>query len=192
MSNAIRSENIWLPTGNPATTNISSTDFEALGGQPGSLGQAYQHNDTKRYQRVRVDSGATSSTGNGLPAANDVLYWKDKSTYLVTNDVAQALGNTTINTHGYRNFVAGILRVSLTNAQVADRPVVDLQQGGTCSVASDGTGVQGDIAVAEDGTANRVEAVADGTAPTSQVVGTILGAAVANVQSVDLSIPSIP
>src|SRR5437867_1619783 len=88
---------IWLPTGNPDTTNITPTDFgtsattAAMGGQPGSLGIRFEAGTpSNAYQRVQLDSGATSATSVGVVAANQLAYWKDKSKYLVTNDVNQA------------------------------------------------------------------------------------------------------
>lgn len=196
MPNSSRQQTIWLPSGNPDTTAISSADFTALGGQPGQLGMEFEYN-SRRYQRVQMDSGATVATAVGLPAANQLAYWKSKggsagAGYIVTNDRNQALGFSGGN-DGYRNQVAGIIRQSLTTAQVAASTYVDiLKAGDNIPVASDGSGASGGVAVAEAGTAARVTAVTAGTAPTCIPVGVIRGAAVANVINVDVDIPDTP
>src|SRR5262245_13159562 len=82
---------IWTPTGNPDTTNITPTDFNSMGGQPGSLGIRFESSPPNRaYQRVQLDSGASASSLSGAVAANQIAYWKDKSKYIVTNDAPQA------------------------------------------------------------------------------------------------------
>jgi hypothetical protein len=187
MPNTSRHQTIWLPTGNPDTTNITSADFNALGGQPGSLGQEFEYVD-RRYQRVQLDSGATAAgSAAGAPAANQLAYWKDKNAYLVTNDRRFALGFSGGN-DGYRNQVAGILRYAATPGNYIDV----LKAGDAINVASDGAGADGDVAVAAAGASARVTAVTAGTAPTCIPVGVIRGAAVANVISVDVDIPDTP
>src|SRR5262252_9199598 len=59
--------------------------------KPGELGSQIQLPNGKAYQLVQVDSGATASTGAGhVPQCGDVAFWKSRSSYLVTNDKAQA------------------------------------------------------------------------------------------------------
>jgi|SRR5262245_7342635 len=188
MPNANRQQTIWLPTGNPDTTNITSADFNSLGGQPGQLGTEFEYVDRK-YQRVQLDSGATAAASPaGAPAANQLAYWKAKSgQYIVTNDRRFALGFSGGN-DGYRNQVAGIIRLAATPGNYIDV----LKAGANIPVASDGNGADGGVAVAEAGTAARVTAVTAGTAPTCIPVGVIRGAAVANVINVDVDIPDTP
>lgn len=191
MPNSNRNQTIWLGSAqNPDSTAISNTDFYSGGGQPGSLGQAFDWND-RAYQRVKLDSGSTSLTPSGAPAANDLTFWKDKATYLVTTDRRFAIGGLT--NDGYRNQVAGILRFTPTADQIAAGSHIDiLQRGRAISVASDGNGADGGQAVAEAGADGRVTAVTAGTAITVKSIGVIRGAAASNVISVDVDIPNIP
>ena len=177
---------IWLPTGNPDTTNISSTDFLSLGGQPGGLGIRFQASPaTNAYQRVKLDSGATSATSVGIVAANQLAYWKDKSQYIVTNDSAQAIGGSGQGTSSFRNFVAGIFRSAVTAGNYCDV----LQAGQNISVKTTGTVAIGDTIVADtSATTAQGVAVTSGTAPTCQPLGTARAAATANVTPVDVNI----
>ena len=191
MPNANRTQPIWLPQGNADNTCISSVDYLAAGGQPGDLGQAFDAN-TRAYQRVKLDSGATSATPSGAPAANDILFWKDKVNYLVTNDRRTAQGFSGGN-DGYRNNPAGILRFTPTAAQIAAESYIDVCQRATAiSVASSASGADGSRAVVEAGANNYAVAVTAGTAVTVMPIGTYRAAAVANVASMDIDIPNIP
>lgn len=190
MSDANRSSagTVWLPTGNPDTTNITPTDFNGMGGQPGSLGIAFQATPVDRqYQRVQLDSGATSATPTGAVAANQIAYWKDKGNYIVTNDSRFALAGT-VASGGYRNARAGIFRSAPTPGNYIDI----LQKGRGIPVASDGTGAAGDIAVVlASTTVPSVAAIAAGTAPTCLTVGVVRVASVASVIMLDVDIPNI-
>lgn len=180
---------VWLPTGNPDTTNITPTDFNSMGGQPGSLGVTFEATPPDRsYQRVQLDSGATAATPTGAVAANQVLYWKDKGAYLVTNDSRFALGGGS-GANGFRNAGAGILR----NAPTPGNFIDILQRGRAIPVNSDGTGVIGDIAVISTSTTvPEVTAVAAGTAPTTRpVIGVIRAVAVGANISVDVDMPNV-
>ncbi|KKL05662.1 hypothetical protein LCGC14_2603770, partial [marine sediment metagenome] len=68
----------------------------------GALGQRTSQ-DNKEYQLVRLDSGATASAATGVVAAGDLAFWKDKAPYLVTNDIAQALGAVDATNDNKRN-----------------------------------------------------------------------------------------
>jgi hypothetical protein len=57
--------------------------------KPGELGSQFQ-SANKAYQLIQLDSGATSSTSAGTPVTGHLAFWKNRSTYLVTNDKAQA------------------------------------------------------------------------------------------------------
>lgn len=182
---------IWLPTGNPDTTNISSTDFNSMGGQPGSLGIRFEATPPDRaYQRVQLDSGATSANTVGVVAANQLAYWKDKSKYIVTNDFRQANATSggAIANSGFRNFVAGIFRSAVTAGNYCDI----LQRGLNISVATTGSPAAGDFLVS-DTTASTAQAatVTAGTAPTCKTIGVVRGPAVANVTPCDVDIPEV-
>jgi len=172
MPNATSVQTAYFDTGNPATFN-SATLY--AGGQ---LGQVYETN-TNTFQIVKGDSGMTASTPTGVVAAGDVAFWKDRAAYLVTNDSRAVTG--------FRNEVAGIFRTTVT----AGYYCTVQQRGNAISVASDGNGADGDVAVANSGTAADVTAVTAGTAPTYIPVGIIRGAAAAGFISVDLNVPSI-
>jgi hypothetical protein len=102
MPNINRMGTVYVPTGNPDTVNDSAL---YAGGE---LGVAYDWVD-RAYQIVKIDSGATATAGKVL-AANDLLYWKDKSTYRVTNNIKDAQGGS----YGGRTAVAGVLRNAAT------------------------------------------------------------------------------
>ena len=182
MPNSVRTQPIWLPTGNPDTTNISSADFNALGGQPGSLGQKFDYND-RVYQRVQLDSGATVSNPTGIPAVNQLLYWKDKDTYLVTNDRRQSVGGAA--TAAYANFVAGVLRLAATAGNYIDilkkADSVPLLDGGN-------TFAVGEMVFAEADSVCAADRIGVGSACTYQRVGIARGAASGGLVSVDVDI----
>ena len=195
MPNTSRTQPIWLPQGpDPDDTNISQADWGGtstevnMGGQPGSLGQKHDYND-RMYQRVQLDSGVDAANPVGAPAANDVLYWKDKDNYLVTNDRRQTMAplasGTIVSGGGYRNFVAGILR----NAATAGYYIDILQKGDAINLPDGGNSFAvGETVIAEDDSAAAVDRIAVGTAPTFQRIGIARGAASGGVVSVDVDI----
>lgn len=70
----------------------------------GELGSQIQLG-TKAYQLIQVDSGATASTGAAhVPQAGDLAFWKNKTSYIVTNDRVQAQSGVT----NSRNLYAGV------------------------------------------------------------------------------------
>lgn len=178
---------IWLPTGNPDTTNITPTDFNSLGGQPGGLGLVFEAgNPARRYQRVQLDSGATSATPTGAVAANQLMYWKDKSSYLVTNDSRFAMGGAAA-ASVFRNFGAGVLRLAATAGNY-----IDILQGGQSIPCKDGgnTFAAGEQVIPEnDTTAAAFDRVAIGTAATNQILGIARGVASGGNVNVDIDIP---
>lgn len=188
---------IWLPTGNPDTTNITPTDFGlppnatsvGMGGQPGSLGTRFEAiNAGNAYQRVKLDSGATASTSVGVVAANELAYWKDKANYIVTNDVAQVNGGNALTNSGFRNFVAGIFRSAVTAGNFCDI----LQRGRAIGVKTTGSPAVGDFLVSDTSTSTAQAAtVTAGTAPTAKTIGVVSGATVANVTPCDVDIPEV-
>lgn len=177
---------IWLPTGNPDTTNISSADFNSMGGQPGSLGIKFEAgNPARTYQRVQLDSGATAATPAGAVAANQLAYWKDKSAYIVTNDSRFSMGGSGAG-GGYRQYVAGVFRLAATAGYYIDI----CKRGLNIPVADGGnTFVAGDTVIAEaDTTAAAANSINVGTAITSQVLGIARGAQSGGSVNVDLDI----
>ncbi len=171
--NALETRTQYVITNNPDTVNESTPYMD------GQVGQVINVNE-KTYQYVHVDSGATASNTVGVVAANEVAFWKDKTQYLVTNDLRFSTGG--------RNTVAGIFR----NAMTAGYYGFVLQQGDAISVKSDGGGAANDVAIANSGTAADITNITAGSAITYNTLGVIKGAAVASVISVDLNIPSAP
>lgn len=170
-----------------------STTLTGVGIHPGDLGQRVELTQvglgTKEYQKVLLDSGATSATAAGALAAGQTLYWKSKPNYLVTNDATQAIGGQSANS-AFRNEVAGILTCT---APTAGNATWIQQKGNNTVVKSKSlTGVAGYWIVADTTTA-QVDIVATGTAPTVQPLGknNTVGAA-QTVLNVDLDVPGIP
>lgn len=183
MSRTLSNQQVFLSTGNPDTTN------DATLYAPGELGAVFDFNpgvNARTYQRVKLDSGATSANAVGVVAANMLAYWKDKTQKIVTNDTKQAAGASVAN--GFGNNVAGIFRFAVTAGNYCDI----LKTGNGINVASDGTGGAGATAIA-DVTASqaRIAGIAVGTAPTYQPLGVIRVAAVANIAVVDVDIPNL-
>jgi hypothetical protein len=179
MVNELNIQTVYTVTGDPDTLN-TSTLYKL-----GELGAVHANND-RVYQRVRLDSGATSSTSVGAVAANQLAYWKDKDTYLVTNDSAQAIGT---GASAFRNQVAGVFR----NAATADNYIDVLQRGDNIPIADGGnTFAIGESVIAEAGTAAAADRIAVGTAPTYRTVGIARGAASGGNVNVDVDIPATP
>src|SRR5574341_1895934 len=142
----------------------------------GAMGQVLEQNN-RTYQFAKLDSGAAALAA---PAANDLLFWKDRTQYLVTTDSRFS--------SGARNNVAGVLR----NAATAGDWIFALQRGDAISVKSDGNGVAGDIAIANSGTSADITRIAAGTAPTYQILGKVTAAAAGGFITVDLNIDAAP
>lgn len=186
MPNANRSQLPHLPQGTPDKTHISPADWASAGAQPGQLGQAFDAND-RTYQRVKVDSGADSTTPVGAPAANQLAFWKDRANYLVTNNRDQAEGGS--GTAAYANEVAGIFRIAATAGYVVDILVrgraIPIADGGNSFAAGQGV-------VAELAAAAAVGPVAVGTAAPYQLIGRANGDSDGTDVSVDVNIGNIP
>ena len=179
MPNTSRDQTLYVPTGNPDTW--SSTPLE----RPGEIGKVHDYND-KTYQRVQLDSGATASTAIGAVAANQVAYWKDKTKYLVTNDVNQALG---VASSAQMQFAAGIFRSAVPAGYYCDIVV----RGRNIACADDGSPGVGELIIADATSGQaRVKGIALGTACTHKELGICRTASSANVCYVDLDIPDIP
>lgn len=179
---------IWLPTGNPDTTNITPTDWNSMGGQPGGLGLVHEtSNPARSYQRVQLDSGATAAAPSGVVAAGDLLYWKDKSVYLVTNDSRFAMNGASA-AGAFRNYGAGVARLAATAGNY-----IDICQRGQSIPCADGGNsfTAGETVFAENDTsASAFDRSAVGTYPGTLVYGVARGAAAAGFVNVDIDIPS--
>ena len=179
--NANRVQTMYFNSGDPDTFDESTLYA------PGHLGGIIEVKD-KSYQIVRLDSGATASTSSGIVAANDLAFWKDKNTYLVTNDAAQAIGQPTAN--AYRNQAAGVFR----NAVTAGNYCAVVQRGDAIPVNATGGGI-GQAAIANSGSDADVAFEAVGTMATYVTLGIAretTAATTAGMCNVDLNIPSIP
>jgi len=143
--------------------------------KPGELGGQIQLG-SKAYQLVLLDSGATASTGAGVPLCGHTAFWKNRSTYTVTNDKAQAetvAGDS-------RNSVCGVFN-SLTSGAAATASATPgnycfVQQRGThVGILTNGSAAAagGTLVPVASGTSATaaVVTVAAGTAPTCVVVG---------------------
>ena len=182
-----RIANPWMPNGTPDKTNSpvnygSTTTGGAPYEAPGEIGCAFNEQNTNRgWLRVILDSGATSATPTGAVAAGQLAFWKSRSGSIVTNDKRFADVGAT----GAVNRVAGIFALAVTPGYLCDVQI----QGLAASVASDGTGVAGNYAVA-DTTAStaRVTVAATGTAPPSQPIGVLTAAPSGGLVAVDVSL----
>lgn len=165
---------MWVPNGNPNTWHGNT---EGLGGSglkaPGELGGVLPW-DGDQYQLVKMDSGATSATATGVPAAGQLAFWKDRTNYVVTNDsrfadAAHVPANQFPRDH--RNSVAGVIEMAVTGGEF-----FFVHQKGLSNVKNSDSPAPGDVLVAKTGTAADAAKVAAGTAPTCQVVGQVTSA----------------
>src|SRR5262245_46754477 len=142
---------------------------------------------TKEYQKVQLDSG----TAGGAYSAWQLLYWKNKASYIVTNDAAQAIGaqSAASTNNGFRNEVAGVIQVVGT----AGNYVWVQQKGNNSSVQiNSGSPNPGDSLVGAT-TASKGTIVAAGTAPTVRTYGVFTTSATSvTTAPVDLDVPGIP
>ncbi|KKM87466.1 hypothetical protein LCGC14_1268590 [marine sediment metagenome] len=170
------------PNGTFADFNESSLYYA------GALGQR-NTGEAKDYQLVQLDSGATASASTGVVATGDLAFWKAKAPYLVTNDIAQALGPAAGSNVNKRNAVAGVFLSAITAGNFCW-----IQQGGRASVlaASGGTYAVGNVAIAGDTTASDITTITAGTDIGFMVVGLVAGVRAAGVAPVDLTLPGIP
>jgi hypothetical protein len=178
----------YVGTGNPDTFTeaVSTTPGSYSPYAGGDLGNSVDWND-KEYQKVRLDSGATSATPAGAVAANMLAYWKDRGNYIVTNDTRFAMFNGVANS--WRNNVAGVFR----SAVPAGNQCFLLQRGRGISVKEAGSATEGMLLVANTSTtAADALGTAIGTAPAVLDFGVVISATVANVCVADLDIPNIP
>ena len=180
MPNTNRQQTVFIDTGNPDTMNVSSLL------RPGELGNAFDVVD-KTYQLVQVDSGCTAATPAGVVAANEIAYWKDRSSYLVTNDSRFGLLSGVANS--YRNNVAGVFRVAAT----AGNYICLLQRGRNINVKEVGSATAGmTLCASTSTTAADALGTAIATSSPTQQIGIVVTATSSNVCVADVDIPNIP
>lgn len=182
MPNSIRTQEVYLGGYTPETFNVANTPVApAVSGLylPGQLGLSFNRNN-RTYTIVQLDTSATT------PAAGQLLYWRDKTNFIVTNVVARALCGAT--THGWRNEIAGICMLAAT----AGYYICMLIQGTDIPVACLATNAVGDIAIS-DLSANVGNAlnIAAGSAITYRTVGVFKSISSGNKANVDVAIPSL-
>ena len=147
--------------------------------KPGELGSQIQLG-SKAYQLIQLDSGATSATTAGTPVAGHLAFWKNRSTYLVTNDKAQA--ETPGNAPG-ASAVAGVFCPTTIGGAAGSATItagnygVIQQRGNHIGVLSgSNSAVKGDQLTSDtaSGTA-QCQKYTPGTAPATVVVATATG-----------------
>ena len=166
--NTHRNQTQWVQSGNPETVN------EATALSPGQLGSCITYGG-KEYQFVQLDSGATALNTVGVVADKQLAFWKDRTTYLVSNDLRMSQEG--------RNGVAGVFHTAVTAGYYCF-----IQKRGISTVASEASNAIGDVAIAYSGTDARVTYITAGTAPTYKIVGQYRTVASANVATVNLAL----
>jgi len=126
------------------------------------------------FQVVQCDSGPASVV------AGDVAFWKARSTYVVTNKLADAPEG--------RNGVAGMFTYAVTPGYFC---VVQIGGRGYNTIKTAGAPNQGMIAVANSGSSSDVVGIPAGTAPTYVPLGVFTGEPSTGYTSIELSIGSM-
>jgi|SRR5215831_3553408 len=171
--------------------------------QPGAAGTRVVLTETgtgsKEYQLCQIDSGATSATPTGAITQGQLMYWKNRATYTVTNDSRFSDAGSAAAVRNQVQPVAGVLVTTTTGSTaVAAQPGdwVYLQTRGQCAVilSQQASPAVYDFAIPNNSaTVPRISNSAVGTAPGDTLVGRYLSATVTNnVALVDLQIPTIP
>jgi hypothetical protein len=178
MPNIYSNQTMYIDTGDADTFNETTLY------KPGELGQVFQKND-RGYQLVKLDSGAVASILT--PAANQLLYWKDRTNYIVTNDYRFGLYGGVANSHA--NNVAGVLRCAATPGNY----IWVLQRGRNIAVEEEGSATAGMRLHASVTTpvADTI-GVAVGTQLTYNQLGVVRTATATTTAYADLDIPPIP
>lgn len=148
--------------------------------KPGELGSQTQLNN-RAYQLIQLDSGATSSTSAGTPVAGHLAFWKNRSTYTVTNDKAQA---ETPGSAAGSSAVAGVFCPTTVGGAAGSATITAgnygfIQQRGTHVGVLSGanTAAKGDQLTPDTASATaQCQKYTPGTAPATVVVATATGA----------------
>jgi len=161
------------PTGNPATANVAAMYY------PGQLGQPFSF---AGITYVWVQLSATASTA----ADGQVLYWKDRANFVVSNKLTEAVSS------GGRNWACGICPGVITAGNFFCMKVA----GVNVKVLTEASGAIGDMVVASaTATLGLPVAAANATyvpASALYVWGIVRTAQVAGVSFVDISFMHIP
>lgn len=186
MPNVSRGLSIFLGgAANPDSMNVVLTSPATPGSfspyAPGDLGTTFEYQD-KAYTVVQLDSGATSANAVGAPAANQVLFWKNKGTRTVTNDFRQCITPTVPGASA-----AGILRVTPTTIGSGGNQIAMLVRGYGLTVKA-GTTAIGPIMV--DTTASTAQVVT--AVGTATQVGQATTADAAGVATANVDFPVLP
>lgn len=163
---------VTVPNGNPLTWHGNTEGLNGTGLiEPGELGGVLPGNSFQA-QLVKMDSGATSATATGVPAAGQLAFWKDRSNYLVTNVFAQAdsahIPAGQITRDG-RSSVAGVIEMAVLPGEF----FFVHQKGLTAGVKTSSTPTAGDNLVPNAGTAADCTSTAAGSAPVGIPVGVV-------------------
>lgn len=161
---------LTVPNGNPYTWHGNVDGLNGTGLlEPGEIGAVLPWQGAV-LQLVKLDSGVTSATPTGIVLNGQIAFWKDRNTYVVTNDVRFADGGVA----DARNSVAGVFEPSA----LAGEYLFVTQESDSTNVLCTSTPTAGAVLVANTGSSADSASVAAGTAPTSQVIGTVLSAKV--------------
>lgn len=143
-------EQVYLPTGDPATS-VETTQFRE------ELGQTYTDH-RGRWRKVKMESVSTVALAAKIP-----LYWKDRGAWEVTGDVGDGEAN--------RNSPAGIIHADATVPAVGQHFWM-LESGDNATAHGDANFAAGGVIIGS-ATSGRVSVVALGTAPTHKSFGTV-------------------
>lgn len=163
-----------IPNGNPFTWHDNTSGLNGSGLlEPGELGGVLPYNG-HQFQLVKMDSGATSATPTGLPAAGQLAFWKDRDNYIVTNDVRFAdsahVPAAQFPRDG-RDSVAGVIEAAVLAGEQ-----FFAHQKGASNVKTSSSPAPGDVLVPASGTGADCTSTAAGTAPAGLPVGTVTSA----------------
>jgi hypothetical protein len=163
---------VSIPNGNPLTWHGNTEGLNGVGlMEPGELGGVLPFN-SHQFQLVKMDSGATSATATGIPAAGQLAFWKDRANYLVTNDVRfadSALVPAGQFPRDGRDSVAGVIEMAV----VAGEQFFVHQKGASTGVKVSTSPNPGDVFVPNSGTNADCTTTAAGTAPAGLPVGVV-------------------
>ncbi len=191
MPNVNRTISPFIQSGNPDTDYqtgpfTASTPGNFIPYAGGDLGTAFDYND-KAYQKVYLDSGATSGTPAGAVAATQLAYWKDRANYIVTNDSRFALFSDTL--LSFRNNCAGLFRAAVPAGSFC----FVLQRGRNVRVKEVGSATPGMVLIPSTSTtAADALGVAINTAPNCMPIGICIVATSGTTCTADFDLPNIP
>lgn len=144
------------------------------------LGQKFTIND-RDYQKVQLDSGATSAIPSGAQTQYDIAYWKNRNAGLVTSDARVAEQGI--------DSAAGVFPNTATPGNLT---TIWTGRSRAVSVTVDGSAFVAGDNVISDSAANGPQGtrVAAGTAAAQgRFLGKARGVSVANILPIDLMLP---